>query len=338
VRAFSARTLLSGLIAWVGFCVALPFPCGAQSFPPASRFQQPIPTKQKPATTNTFTSSLKKSMNELGRMLRPKTPDKPADDPISLSSKAKPTAELHTAVAHVHEETHKLSEAAAEYEKALQLTPDYLGALLGLARVNDRLGRTQAAAKLYDRAARAHPNKASAHNNFALFHARHGEFSRSVVAFLEAVRLEPENRKYRNNIAAVLVQMGRNKQAFEHLRAVHGPAVAYYNLGYLLEKKGETVPAIRHFAAAARLDPSLLPARSKLAALQRSLKQAGHPVAGGGEPPPRSTPPMPPGLPPLKRLPPPAKAIFNTSAPAPMPPGAQHWPPTATTPARSPLN
>jgi len=303
-------------------------------------------------------------MDGFARMLKPKPPDKPTDDPVRLSSKARPTAELHTAVARVHEETHKLSEAAAEYENALQLTPDYLGALLGLARVNDRLGRTEAAAKLYDRATRTHPNNASAHNNFALFYARHGKFNHSVAAFLQTVRLEPKNRKYRNNIAAVLVQMGRNKEAFEHLSAVHSSAVAYYNLGYLLEKKGEAVPAIRHFAAAARSDPSLLPARTRLAALQRSLKQTGRPVTGGGtvgpptkvdwsaaptsgnpamghggsEPPPRSTPPMPPGLPPLKRLPPPGNAIFNNSNPAPLPPGVQHWPPTATTPARSPLN
>ena len=76
-----------------------------------------------------------------------------------------------------------------------------------------------------------------------------------------AIQLEPRNPLYRNNFAAVLVDQGRVGEAFEQLRSVHGAAGAYYNVGYLLNKKGQTQEALQYFALALQADPSLAPAR-----------------------------------------------------------------------------
>ena len=98
------------------------------------------------------------------------------------------------------------------------------------------------------------------------------------------MELAPKNPLYRNNIATVLVDQGRLREAFAHLKQAHGEAAAYYNMGYLLNKKGQTQAAMQHFALALKADPSMVAAQRWLEYLQRSTTQARlpqHPAAGG---------------------------------------------------------
>jgi hypothetical protein len=89
-----------------------------------------------------------------------------------------------------------------------------------------------------------------------------------VTAIDRAIRLKPQNPLYRNNMAMVLVDVGQMGLAYEYLTAIYPEAIAHYNLGYLLAKKGQTAEAARHFTMAAEKDPSMLAARQWLAKLQ----------------------------------------------------------------------
>jgi tetratricopeptide (TPR) repeat protein len=89
-----------------------------------------------------------------------------------------------------------------------------------------------------------------------------------------AVQLDPKNPLYRNNIATVLVDKGEVREAFGHLREVHSDAAAYYNIGYLLNKKGQPQAAMQSFALAVKADPSMDAARRWLEYLQRTTAQA----------------------------------------------------------------
>ena len=96
--------------------------------------------------------------------------------------------------------------------------------------------------------------------------------------------MAPKTPLFRNNIATVLVDLGRHHEAFAHLRAVHGEAAAYYNMGYLLNKKGQTQAAMQHFAMALRAEPSMVAAQRWLEYLERKTTQARlahHPMAEG---------------------------------------------------------
>jgi hypothetical protein len=70
---------------------------------------------------------------------------------------------------------------------------------------------------------------------------------------------------YRNNLATVLVEAGRPNEAFAQLAATSEPAVAHYNLGYLLHQRGQSQPAADHLQRALLLNPSLSPASQLLA-------------------------------------------------------------------------
>ncbi len=290
---------------------------------------QQTPYGNDKSWTDSISSGFKRGIDKLGQLGKPKPPANSysyKDDPISLSNKSKPGPELFLAVARLYEQSGKMADAAKQYQAALREKPDYLPALLGYARLQDRLGRTDEALRLYRRAVKSNPKEAApAYNNMGLCHARQGRIDDAVAAMIEAVKLAPKNPLYRNNIASLLVDRGRFREAFGHLRAVHREAAAYYNMGYLLNKKGRTQAAVQHFTLALRANPSMTQARQWIQYLkkdaslarrsQRSAVEDNRSIIETRTPrhsvperePPRAAreaPPMPPDRQTPRRLPP----------------------------------
>ena len=236
-----------------------------------------------------ISSGVKSGFSKMGHALDPSPPAKPAiaeDDAISLKNNGRPGPELYVAIARLYEQSGKTDDAEQQYQAALNVKekPDYLPALLGYARLKEQLGQTNDASWLYQRAVKVYPKKAPVHNYIGLFCARQGRLDEAVASMTIAIQLAPKNPLYRNNIATVLVDQGKFRDAFAHLKEVHGEAAAYYNMGYLLNKKGQTQAALQHFALALRADPSMIPAQRWIEYLQKTTTQARlpqHPVAGG---------------------------------------------------------
>jgi Tfp pilus assembly protein PilF len=201
----------------------------------------------------------------------------PANDPARLDSA--PT-QLSPAVfvqaAGLAESQGNLDAAQKQLEKALELNPNDVQTLVVCARFQDRRGRSEQALGLYQRARRAAPNSALVCNDLGLCYARRGEYRPAVSALEQAVALEPNNPRYRNNLATVLVEIGRADDAVTALKAVHPPAIAYHNVGYLLYMRQRTAASAKYFDEALRRDPSFAPARTMLAQLtpDRSLSAA----------------------------------------------------------------
>ncbi|MFV2067481.1 MAG: tetratricopeptide repeat protein [Pirellulales bacterium] len=209
-------------------------------------------------------------------------------DPISLAHKSPPpSADLFVSVARLRERSGNMDDAVEYYQKALGVAPDHRGALLGLARLEDRQGRFEAAIGLYRKTIELHPNDPTPQNDLGLCYARKGQFVQAAESLRQATRLAPEGKRYRNNLAAVLVELNRTNDAFDELKAAHGPAIAHYNLGILLQQRGETEPAARHYAEALRYDPQMKAARDRLVRLNPPAGQQAngvHSLAGPASP------------------------------------------------------
>jgi len=209
----------------------------------------------------------------------------PEDDPLRLDRMPKKIGpEVYVAAARLLENNSKFDEAEGKYQEALRVAPNNLNALVGLARLHDRQGHPQKAMEVYQRAAQAHPSEALLLNDMGLCYRRQRQLDKSLLAFRKSVNLAPENPKYRNNLAAALVDAGRTDEAYEQLAAINSPAVAHYNLAYLLQQRGQRPDAIRHLREAISLDPALTPAHEMLTELAGSA--APPPVIG--QAPPRS--------------------------------------------------
>ncbi len=242
-------------------------------------------------------SSVRNGWDTFTDWLTPETPVRAAKDPVSLATKPNPSPDLYVAVARLEEQAGKVSEAEQNYQKALKLDAQHLGALVGYARLKDRQGQMEEATQLYQQAAKSHPNNASLFNDFGLCYARRGMFNDSIAALERAIQLQPTNPRYRNNIAMVLVETRNVNAAVSHLRAVQPEAIAYYNVGYLLQKKGDTKAARELFVKALQKNASLAAARiwlEKLAS-ESPLGVAPSPeIAAGSQPSIHSSAPQGP--------------------------------------------
>jgi TPR repeat protein len=188
--------------------------------------------------------------------------------------------------------------------------------MLSYAHFLEGQGRYDEAVNYYQHTIKTHPKDASVYNNLGLCHARKKHLKEASESLSRAVQLDPRSPLYRNNIAALLVEQNRLSDAYEQLRAVHGEAKAYYNLGYLLSKKGDTTAAEHHFQQALRIDPNMQPAARWLAYLQNK----GQPNSVDRNfkviPPTRSDPMAIPHEPAITRiLPPASQPTAPTSAP-----------------------
>jgi tetratricopeptide (TPR) repeat protein len=207
---------------------------------------------------------------------KPKRPDpevmqaaKQRNDPISLGfASGPPTPELYLSMAVMSDQSGNIEHARSMYQRVLSMQPNHLDAMLGLARLEDREGHMDAALRIYQQAVAIHPQSAKALNDLALCHARNGQLDRSRQLLEQAVRLQPEKALYRNNIAKVLIEMNRVDEALAHLAVVHPPAVAQYNMGVLLNDRGQKQEAIQFLMAATHIDPQWQDARKLLADLQ----------------------------------------------------------------------
>ncbi|MEN6406426.1 MAG: tetratricopeptide repeat protein [Thermoguttaceae bacterium] len=248
----------------------------AMGLPSRMALAQSSSTGEK-SWTDSITSPFKQGFEKLGKALDPNPKPVafgPEDDAISLKTKAKPGPELYVSIARLYEQSNKLAEAEQQYQLALDENRNDVPALLGYAHLKELQERPSEALQLYQRALKASPNQASVHNNVGLFYVRRKKFD-DAAAFLErAVRLDPKNPLYRNNLAMVQVEQGQVREAMANLQAVHAPSAAYYNMGYLMQKKGRPQEALTYFTLAAKMDPSLDAARQWVRHLQQTTMQA----------------------------------------------------------------
>lgn len=205
----------------------------------------------------TISSPFKKSASN-----KPAKPITPADDPISLTSKQAPAgAKLYITMAQLQVKAGNIESAIEQYEKALEDEPKNLQALLGIAHIYDAKGKPAKALEYYKLAVKYHDANATAHNDLALCYYRNKQTKESIASLKTAIELEPTKPLYRNNLAKIYVEVDQAGEAYKTLVAVHGEAVAHYNVGYMLKSRSHNAEALAHFQAAAKLDPNLKPAQ-----------------------------------------------------------------------------
>ena len=217
-----------------------------------------------PAEPTGLSGVWKKSTASVSGMFAAKPQSEPDATRLDAPSK-KVGPEVHVAAARMMENQSNFKGAEEQYQKALKTSPNDMNTLLGLGRLYDRQGNSAEAMKFYERAVKAHGKNAVVHNDLGLCYARQKQLDKSVQCLSKAVELQPENARYRNNLATVLVEAGRPGEALAHLSRTNSEAVAHYNVGFLLHKRGQQGEAVQHLQHAISLDPSLTPAREMLA-------------------------------------------------------------------------
>ncbi len=219
-------------------------------------------------------------------------------------------AKAHYNLALTYHERGELSEARAEYERALEIEPRYCEALNNLAVLHSTLGDVQAAIELLKRACTSDPTRAQPQINLARLHLGRGDLTSAAMCLGDADQLahdrpepkywlgrvasrqrrpgeaarqfrsvldaEPDHVAARLMLARSVLEQGDLNAARSEVRHVlaHEPANAHaHNLaGVIAHAAGIDEEAAAQFECAIGLDPDYAPPHKNLAILRSNQR------------------------------------------------------------------
>ena len=170
----------------------------------------------------------------------------------------------------------RYDEAAAHFEKALQIDPNFYDGLVAMGVTRAHQGRLPEAIEYFQAAIRSQPDAPKARVQLA--HALWTQ-DRNQAALEEmdrASQLAPNDADIRADFGLALALVGRIPEAIEQLhealRLNPNSAEAHNNLGLALLASGKARESIPEFETAMRLKPELRGAADNLQRAQTQLK------------------------------------------------------------------
>jgi tetratricopeptide (TPR) repeat protein len=152
----------------------------------------------------------------------------------------------------------KLSEAIAEYRKALDIADDPM-TRFNLASALSMSGQIKEAETHYQAAIKAKPDCVDYRNGYGMYLLTTGAADRALAQFKEAAALWPGSGETHANIGLALAQMGRTDEAMQSfnrsLEIDPNAMKTHYQVAGVLAGTGNLAGAIEHYERAHELSP-----------------------------------------------------------------------------------
>jgi tetratricopeptide (TPR) repeat protein len=169
----------------------------------------------------------------------------------------------------------RYDEAAAHFEKLLQIQPDDYFGLLNMGDVRSYQGRLPEAIEYYQAAIRSHPDGSKAHARLGQTFWQQNRIEAAYDEMRRASQLAPEDATIRDDLGVSLLRLGRTPEAIdqfhEALRLKPDSAEVHNTLGLALLGSGKARESIPEFEAALRLKPELQGAADNLRRAQAQV-------------------------------------------------------------------
>jgi tetratricopeptide (TPR) repeat protein len=175
----------------------------------------------------------------------------------------------------------ELDRAQVEFEKTLELFPNFDEGHLNLGLTFLRKGETDPAIAQFRTALAIDPAYAEAHNDLGTALEKKGQKDAAETEFQKAAELNPGLATASYNLGLLLLQKGKTDEAMEQFeRAVEADsnlAEAHAELGKLLAQKGQVDDAIGEYEKAVEINPNSESTQSNLgvALYQTGQKEEG---------------------------------------------------------------
>jgi Tfp pilus assembly protein PilF len=170
----------------------------------------------------------------------------------------------------------RYDEAAAHFEKILQIHPDFYDGLLNMGIMRFKQGRLLEAIEYCQAAIRSQPDAPKAHVQLAHALWKQNRDEAALEEMRRALQLAPKDADIRADFGLALERVGRIPEAVEQLhealRLNPNNAEAHNNLGLALLASSNARESIPEFEAALRLNPELKVAADNLRRAQAQSK------------------------------------------------------------------
>jgi protein O-mannosyl-transferase len=169
----------------------------------------------------------------------------------------------------------RYDEAAAHFEKALQIDPNFYDGLVAMGVTHAHQGRLPEAIEYFRAAIRSQPDVPNARVQLAHALWKENRDEAALEEMRRASELAPKDADIRADFGLALALVGRLPEAIEQLhealRLNLNNAEAHNNLGLVLLASGKARESIPEFGAALRLKPELKGAADNLQRAQTRL-------------------------------------------------------------------
>ena len=169
------------------------------------------------------------------------------------------------------------SEAESTFKNLVSLSPKDLKIRLKLAECISFNNRKEEAVQLLEQILREHPGNSETVELIGKIYTEIGDLDRAEQKYRSLLAVQPELLTIRINLAELLLRNNKYAEAAEQLQYVMSKdksrADAYYILGRLARKQGDSKHAVHSFEMLLSLDPDFIEARFQLANLYRGEEQ-----------------------------------------------------------------
>jgi Flp pilus assembly protein TadD len=167
------------------------------------------------------------------------------------------------------------SDAAAQFQKAIELNPNEARSYDNLGIAFEKMGRVDDSITQFQKALTINPFAAKTHNNLGLALMSRGRFDEAAKELQAAVQLDAHESEARNNLAMALARLGQLDEAIVQLhqaiRLNPNNPQAHNNLGLALSRKKDYPEAVAEFETSLRLNPNSPETHTTLGALLAQL-------------------------------------------------------------------
>ena len=160
------------------------------------------------------------------------------------------------------------AEALREFERALEIRPDFADAHYNLGIALYNRGEVDQAIAHYRKALEIEPDSVNAHTNLGNILAGRGELDKAVAQYQKALEVRPDFADAHLDLGNVLAEQGRVDESvaqFERALEINpDSAEAHYNIGNAISGRGRLDGAIAHYQRAIAIKPDYADAHVNL--------------------------------------------------------------------------
>ena len=179
------------------------------------------------------------------------------------------SAETRFAAGQMAETQGNPRAAIVQYQEALKLNPNHLGALYRLGVVYAQMKQFQPAVAAWEQYVEATGQAATAFADLGFCEELAGFPDKAEYAYMAGIAQDPKCVPCRVNYGLMLARKGQINQAIAQWRFVLSEAEIHYNLGGIYASQGRKEQAKLEFNEAMKLDPKLTDAKARVAALDK---------------------------------------------------------------------
>ncbi len=177
-------------------------------------------------------------------------------------------ADFHHNLGGILYDRGRVDEAIAQFQRALEIQPNYSEAHSGLGGALLQKGEVDEAIAQFQKALEIQPDNTLAHRNLAIALLRKGQLDEAITHFKKAVELQPNSAINYYNFGYALVQKGQIDEAIalyqKALELQPDYPEAHYNLALALRQQGRMDEAVVQFQKAMELQLNNVEAENEL--------------------------------------------------------------------------